>query len=378
MANIQFLDLGNCRHWAQIGMRESVTGVNREAQLCADSRRFAQRVEAAGVVRMIGVFPGVQFDRFGPDEMRHANGLEVWSYKEARPNSRLAQRSDSPFDARPMSDYIEATLGRYLFPPLRNQRYLIRMDGYCDGDHLIGAGELQVEIGADRRPEDADVRILDVAPVFAQVRRNAVGARIFADESRLRGVWLVSASRLSQSGDVIDIHIKTLVACSHVRPEYNLVTMKKLLLPFIVAGAVACHTAPPSTTPGVDNSPGASTSVGAVDRFFAAVHAQNLQAMSAVWGTEKGPARDNMERGQLEKREVILQCYFNYDTFRVTGESPTSESRRIVRVELQRAGRTRYPTVYTVKGPGGRWFVENLDIAAVKDFCAMAPIAPGS
>ncbi|MEO9225162.1 MAG: hypothetical protein ABI328_02165 [Gemmatimonadaceae bacterium] len=152
--------------------------------------------------------------------------------------------------------------------------------------------------------------------------------------------------------------------------------MKKLLLPFIVAGAVACHTAPPSTGSGVDNSPGATTSVGAVDRFFAAVHAQNLQAMSAVWGTEKGPARDNMERNQLEKREVILQCYFNYDTFRVTGESPTSEMRRVVRVELQRDGKTRYPAIYTVRGPGGRWYVENLDIAAVKDFCAMAPISP--
>jgi hypothetical protein len=160
-------------------------------------------------------------------------------------------------------------------------------------------------------------------------------------------------------------------------PEYNLVMMKKLLLAFAVAGAVACHSAPPSTSPSVDNRPGASTSIGAVDRFFAAVHAQDLQAMSLVWGTSKGSARDNMDRSQLEKREVILQCYFNYDTFRVTGESPTSETRRVVRVELQRDGKTRTPVIYTVLGPGGRWYVENLDIAAVKDFCAMAPVTPG-
>lgn len=100
--------------------------------------------------------------------------------------------------------------------------------------------------------------------------------------------------------------------------------------------------------------------------------------MSLVWGTSKGSARDNMERAQLEKREVILQCYFNYDTFRVLGESPTSEIRRMVRVELQRDGRTRTPTIYTVLGPNGRWYVENLDIAAVKDFCGMAPPAPGN
>jgi hypothetical protein len=73
---------------------------------------------------------------------------------------------------------------------------------------------------------------------------------------------------------------------------------------------------------------------------------------------------------------VILQCYFIYDTFRVLSESPTSETRHMVRVELQRGGRTRTPVVYTVMGPGGRWYVENLDLAAVRDFCAMAPVAP--
>jgi hypothetical protein len=153
--------------------------------------------------------------------------------------------------------------------------------------------------------------------------------------------------------------------------------MKKLLLAFVVVGALACSSAPPpSTTSTVDNSPGAKTSTAAVERFFAAVHAQDLQAMSLVWGTSKGAARDNMDRGQLEKREVILQCYFNYNTFRVLSESPTSEVRRMVRVELQRDGKTRTPVVYTVMGPEGRWYVENLDIAAVKDFCAMAPVSP--
>jgi len=152
--------------------------------------------------------------------------------------------------------------------------------------------------------------------------------------------------------------------------------MKKLLLAIVVLGAAACHTAPPSTS-AVDNSPGAASSVAAVERFFGAVHAQDLQAMSLVWGTSKGSARDNMDRAELEKREVILQCYFNFDTFRVLNESPTSESRRMVRVELQRGGKTRTPVVYTVMGPGGRWYVENLDIAAVRDFCAMAPGGPG-
>jgi hypothetical protein len=278
-----------------------------------------------------------------------------------------------------MCHHVEAALGGHFLSALRNQGYLIRAGGDRDCHHLVGTGELEVEICPDAGAQDADVGVLDVAAVFSEVGGDAIHADFLADQGGLDRVGLVSTSRLPERRDVVDVHIKALVACSHNRPEYNFFPMKKLLLAFVVVGALACSSAPPpSTTSTVDNSPGARTSTAAVERFFAAVHAQDLQAMSLVWGTSKGAARDNMDRGQLEKREVILQCYFNYDTFRVLGESPTSEMRRMVRVELQRDGKTRTPTIYTVLGPNGRWFVENLDMAAVKDFCGMAPVSPGT
>lgn len=151
--------------------------------------------------------------------------------------------------------------------------------------------------------------------------------------------------------------------------------MKKLLLTIALGGVAACQPTPPSTR-ATDSSPGAPTPEAAVQRFFNAARAQDLQSMSNVWGTSKGPARDNMDRAELEKREVILQCYFNNDSFRILGISPTSEGRRTARVELVRAGKTRTPTVYAVQGPSARWYVENLDIAAVRDMCGMAPSGP--
>jgi len=50
-----------------------------------------------------------------------------------------------------------------------------------------------------------------------------------------------------------------------------------------------------------------------VDQFLAAVKAQDLQAMSVVWGTSKGPARDQLERSELEKREIIMQGCYDHD-----------------------------------------------------------------
>lgn len=107
----------------------------------------------------------------------------------------------------------------------------------------------------------------------------------------------------------------------------------------------------------------------AVEDFLTAVRAQDLQAMSAVFGTSRGPSRDNMDREQLEKRLIILQCYFNHDKYRILGENPGETSHRVFAVELTKGRLVRTPHFYTIQGPADRWFVDNMEIAAVKEFC---------
>ena len=61
---------------------------------------------------------------------------------------------------------------------------------------------------------------------------------------------------------------------------------------------------------------GAVTPQLAVEQFLRAVKATDLQAMSGVWGTKDGPARETMDRTQMEKREVILAGCFAHDSDR--------------------------------------------------------------
>lgn len=114
---------------------------------------------------------------------------------------------------------------------------------------------------------------------------------------------------------------------------------------------------------------GAATPQLAVDQFLTAVRNRDLQAMSTVFGTNKGPARETMDRTELEKREIILACYFNNDSYRSLGEQSGQADHREIRVELRRGNLTRQSTFYAVKGPGDRWYIDNMDIAAVRDFC---------
>jgi hypothetical protein len=139
----------------------------------------------------------------------------------------------------------------------------------------------------------------------------------------------------------------------------------------IVAGLLLLAACSSATQRGTNNGQltGAASPQLAVDEFLGAVKARDLQAMSTVFGTNNGPARETMDRTELEKREVILTCYFTNDSYRILGERSGSGDHREVSVELKKGNITRQTTFYAIRGPGGRWYVDNMDIAAVRDFC---------
>lgn len=111
----------------------------------------------------------------------------------------------------------------------------------------------------------------------------------------------------------------------------------------------------------------------AVEQFLAAVRAQDLQAMSVIWGSEKGPARDLIARQELEKRELIMQCMLAHDRFRILNESTGAGGKQVYRVELRRGSVVRATNFTSVKGPSDRWYVESADLEPVKDLCRQMP-----
>ncbi len=118
-----------------------------------------------------------------------------------------------------------------------------------------------------------------------------------------------------------------------------------------------------------DRLTGAATPKAAVTAFLDAVKAEDIQAMSVIFGTNRGPSRDNMDRDELEKRLVILQCYFTHDKFRILDETVGEGGHRVVTAELTRGSNTRTPKFYVIGGPSNRYYVDNMEIAAVRDFC---------
>jgi hypothetical protein len=141
-------------------------------------------------------------------------------------------------------------------------------------------------------------------------------------------------------------------------------------LAMILFAVAACKSA---STRGDTQLTGAPSARGAVESFLSAVRAQDLQAMSTVWGNAKGPARDVVDRDQLEKRELIMQCYLGHDSFNVLSDTRTKGDEHVLQVSLTKGNITRETSFTTVQGPSERWYVLSADLEPVKDLCAKSP-----
>jgi len=139
-------------------------------------------------------------------------------------------------------------------------------------------------------------------------------------------------------------------------------------LVIIVLALTACKSAAP-VPPGPSGSvTGADTPRAAVEIFMNASKAQDLQTMSAIWGTSKGPARDVLPRDQLEKREIIMQCYLGHDAFRILSATQR-HGQDIFQVSLTKGPVTRQTTVSTVQGPSNRYYVTDVALEPLNDLC---------
>ena len=150
--------------------------------------------------------------------------------------------------------------------------------------------------------------------------------------------------------------------------------MRKLLIGLlVVVGACTTRTTVIPATP----SPATTSSVGqrspreALATFLSAANAQDLQAMSAVWGDKDGSVRSSgkMGREEIEKREIIMMCYLRHDKYRVVSDAPSVDNERVLGVELTK-GRLSRTSNFNLATDGSRWYVRSANLEALRDLCA--------
>ena len=145
--------------------------------------------------------------------------------------------------------------------------------------------------------------------------------------------------------------------------------MKKLLIGFMLLAGCTTRTVveqPVSTSVSV-----ASGARPALDAFLAAIRAKDLQALGANWGDKNGAIRDSkrISRDELEKRELVLMCYFNHDSYTVLSDEPVAGGERKMTVRLTRGTLTR-TTDFFLTSTAERWYVRTANMDPVRDLCS--------
>jgi hypothetical protein len=146
--------------------------------------------------------------------------------------------------------------------------------------------------------------------------------------------------------------------------------VKKLLIGFILLSACATRTVveQPVNTTNVSVASGARP---ALDAFLAAIRAKDLQALGANWGDKNGAIRDSkrISRDELEKRELVLMCYFSHDSYTVLSDDPAANGERKMTVRLTRGTLSR-TTDFFLTGGAERWYVRTANMDPVRDLCS--------
>ncbi|HVZ48115.1 MAG TPA: hypothetical protein VG916_05000 [Gemmatimonadaceae bacterium] len=141
-----------------------------------------------------------------------------------------------------------------------------------------------------------------------------------------------------------------------------------VLLSCVLAACRTVQVGGNASGPGV----GAPSATAAVEQMLAAARAQDLQAITAVWGDEKGLMRDRTPRDELESRAYIIACVLKSDSQKVGRPAPAGNGHVFVTADLtqgKNAGSIRFEVA---PSGGGRWLVTNFDVSVLqnKGFCS--------
>ncbi|MBM4194838.1 MAG: hypothetical protein FJ202_10735 [Gemmatimonadetes bacterium] len=143
--------------------------------------------------------------------------------------------------------------------------------------------------------------------------------------------------------------------------------MRKALLISLVL--VGCRTVPVGMTSAA--SVGAGAPRGAVEQMLVAAQQQDLQAIAAVWGDERGLTRERLDRNELESRTFIMACVLRHETRKLGDPQPAANGRVFITAELKQGANTGEARFIAARTGAGRWLVSDVDLPALqnKGFC---------
>lgn len=154
------------------------------------------------------VRPRVDFADGKPAGRRRFDLALVGVDERTDDQARRPQPMDHLLDAGPFAGNVQPALRGDFLPALGHQHHQIRLDLAGNRDHLVRRCHFQVELHVHQFVQSAEVIILNVSTVLAEMDGDAIGPPEVCFDRSPDGVGLVGATSLPDGGDVINVHAK--------------------------------------------------------------------------------------------------------------------------------------------------------------------------
>jgi len=154
----------------------------------------------------MGQRTGVQLDTGGARLSRRFDLHRVGANEQGHPAARCSQACASALNAFELTGDVQAALGGDFLATLWHQANMLGGGTLDDVEHLVGNRCLEIQGHGNGLFETHDIFIADVTAVFAQVEGDDVGPALHSQERSRHRVRKTPATRVAQSGDVVDVH----------------------------------------------------------------------------------------------------------------------------------------------------------------------------
>ena len=209
MADVQFRDAFQFGDGADVVVRQAVAGVERQAAFAHHARGPGERrpVRAdRGLPSAARAYaPVCSSTASAPSSAASSTCFGSGSRNRLTMMPASRKRRTASATAVAVADRVEAPFGGHFLASLRHERGLIGPDAAGDRQHVFVAGQFEIQLDRHGLAENFQIAILDMAAIFAEVDRDAVGAAQLGQSGGPNRIGLVRPPGLPERGDVVDV-----------------------------------------------------------------------------------------------------------------------------------------------------------------------------
>ncbi|MNH17463.1 hypothetical protein D3C79_771350 [compost metagenome] len=209
MTDVELIKLGNGGDGLDVVVVQAMAGIDLQALAGGIGGAGGDALELGVALRIrggIGIAAGVDLDEGGTTLGGRIDLDGVGVDEERHLGTDGGEAGHRIGDLVELAGHVQATLGGHLGALLRHQADELGLDALGDADHLLGHRHLQVHPGLDGLAQYLHVAVGDVAAIFTQVNRNAIGTGLLGHEGGLDRIRILGAAGIAQGGDMVDVH----------------------------------------------------------------------------------------------------------------------------------------------------------------------------